>query len=82
MTVPNQPVKMVPVDAKTIEAVGYVVSERELYVKFRSTPAMCFEDVPNFRFRGFMSAPRKDAYYNTFIKNSFLAKEVQLPAEV
>jgi KTSC domain len=80
MTTPNQPVKLVPVNAKMFDAVGYIVSERELYVKFRGSPALCFNDVPNFRFQGLLAAPRKDAYYNTFIKNSFLAKEVQLPA--
>jgi hypothetical protein len=79
MTTPYQPVKLVPVDAKTFEAVGYVVPERELYVKFRGSPMLCFADVPNFRYRGLLAAPRKDAYYNTFIKNSFLAKEVQSP---
>ncbi len=79
MAGPDQPVKMVLVNAKTFDAVGYVLSERELYVKFRGAPALRFADVPSFRYQGLLAAPRKDAYYNTFIKNSFLAREAHLP---
>ena len=72
-------VKMVPVDADTFEAVGYVIGARQLYIKFRTTPALVFNNVPGFRFEGLMAAPRKDAYYNTFIKNFFVSKPAQLP---
>lgn len=72
-------VKMVPVDADLFEAVGYVSSARQLYIKFRTTPAMVFNNVPGFRYDGLMAAPRKDAYYKTFIQNFFVSKNVELP---
>ena len=73
------PVRMVPVDANTFEAVGYSSAGRQLYIKFRSSPAMVFNNVPGFRYDGLLNAPRKDAYYDTFIKNFFLSKPAQLP---
>jgi hypothetical protein len=81
MTLPGQPppVKMVPVDASTFESVGYVLSTRRLYIKFRNSPALFFEGVPGFRFQGLMGAPRKDAYYSTYIKDRFLTKEAPPP---
>jgi hypothetical protein len=78
---PGQPVmRMIPVDAKAFEAVGYSDYTRQLYIKFRDSPTLCFEDVPHFRHSGLMAAPRKDAYYATYIKDRFLAKEVTPPA--
>lgn len=72
-------VKMVPVDADLFEAVGYVSSGRQLYIKFRNSSSMVFNNVPGFRYDGLMAAPRKDAYYKTFIQNIFLSKPAQLP---
>ena len=74
-----QQIKLVLVDANMFESVGYVDVTRRLYIKFRSTPTLCFEKVPRFRYSGLISAPRKDAYYNTFIKNQFLSKAIELP---
>ncbi len=78
MTMPGlpgqAPVKMTAVDAKEIESVGYVPASRQLIIKFRGAPAMCFDGVPGFRFQGLMSAPRKDAYFSTYIRNKFLTK--------
>jgi hypothetical protein len=71
---------MVRVEADTFEAVGFAPTARELYIKFRHTPAMCYKNVPGFRYEGLLAAPRKDAYYKTFIENKFLTKPVQLPA--
>ena len=76
----GQPIRMVSVDAKTFESVGYSDATRELYIKFRAARTFCYNDVPRFRHQGLMNAPRKDAYFNTFIKNSFLAKEADPPA--
>lgn len=78
---PGQPgaVRMVPVDADTFEAIGYASAVRQLYIKFRNQEALVFNNVPGFRYDGLMNAPRKDAYYNTFIKNFFLSKPAQLP---
>jgi hypothetical protein len=70
---------MVPVEADLFEAVGYVVGARQLYVKFRNAPALCFNNVPGFRYEGLLAAPRKDAYYKAFIQNFFISKAVELP---
>jgi len=67
----------VPVDADLFEAVGYVPKVRRLYVKFLNSPALCFHDVPGFRYEGLLAAPRKDAYYRTFIKDRFLTKPLE-----
>ena len=77
MSIPGQPiVKWVSVDANKFDAVGYVMAGRKLYVKFRNAPTLCYEGVPGFRYQGLLTAPRKDAYFDSFIKSSFLAKEV------
>jgi len=72
-------VRMVPVDADTFESVGYVLKGKLLYVKFRNSPALVFINVPSFRYDGLMAAPRKDAYYDTFIKNFFVSKPAPVP---
>lgn len=71
---------MLPVEADSFEAVGYLAGTRQLVIKFQRPPTLCFENVPRFRFDGLMDAPRKDAYFDTFIKNHFLHKEVTLPS--
>ena len=75
-------IKMVPVDADTFDAVGYNSSTRMLYIQFRLPhPAgVSFANVPGFRFDGLMAAPRKEAYFKTFIQNRFIEKPVELPA--
>ena len=65
-----------PVDAQMFESIGYSNSTRQMFVKFRGSPPMCFDGVPGFRFQGLMSAPRKDAYFKTYIKDRFQAKEL------
>ena len=55
---------MVPVEADLFESVGYVTGARQLYIKFHKSPALCFNNVPGFRYEGLLAAPRKDAYYN------------------
>jgi hypothetical protein len=69
-----RPFKMVPVDADLFESVGFVDSTHCLFIKFRNGPTQCFEKVPRFRFQGLIAAPRKDAYYKSFIQNQFLTK--------
>lgn len=73
---------MVPVEADLFEAIGYVVGVRQLYIKFRKPPALVFNNVPGFRYEGLLNAPRKDAYYNTFIKNFFISKPAELPPPI
>ena len=72
-------VKMIPVDADKFESVGYMLKGKLLYIKFRNSPTLVFNNVPGFRFDGLMAAPRKDAYYDTFIKNFFISKPAELP---
>lgn len=68
------PVKWAAVDAELIESVGYEDLTHTLYLKFRDGNTLRFQKVPHFRFSGLMSAPRKDAYYKTFIKEQFLSR--------
>jgi hypothetical protein len=75
-------VKMVPVDAETFEAIGYVLKGKLLYIKFRNSPPLVFNNVPGFRYDGLLAAPRKDAYFATFIKNFFVSKPAELPQAV
>ncbi len=82
MELPGQPVKLVPVDADEFGSVGFTDASHNLYVRFRDSSTLCFEKVPRFRFQGLLAAPRKDAYYRTFIKDKFLAKTVQLPPQL
>ena len=77
-----QAVKMVPVTADLFDAVGYVTGARQLFIRFRKPPALVFNNVPGFRYEGLLNAPRKDAYYNTFIKNFFICKPVELPPQM
>jgi KTSC domain len=81
MATPAEPVKFTPVEADLFEAIGYVPRTRQLYIKFRTSPALCFNNVPGFRYEGLLSAPRKDAYYRTFIKDRFVTKPVELPLQ-
>jgi hypothetical protein len=76
MALPNSNLKMVGVESNLFESVGYIDSTREMYIKFKNSPMLCIADVPRFRFNGLMTAPRKDAYYTTYIKDRFLAKPV------
>lgn len=74
-------IKMVPVHADAFDSVGYNSSNRSLVINFRlpQPHAVCFQNVPGFRHDGLMAAPRKDAYFKTFIQNRFLEKPVELP---
>jgi len=82
MSIPGLPgVKMTRVDADLFESIGYTPSNRRLYIKFRNSPTVYYEGVPNFRVQGLLTAPRKDAYFRSFIKDHFLTKEVP-PAPV
>jgi len=72
-------VTMMPVDANMFESVGYTMTSRKLFIKFRDAATVCFEGVPGFRYQGLLSAPRKDAYYKTYIKDQYLAKALPPP---
>jgi hypothetical protein len=71
-------IKFVTVDASAFESVCYVVGSRQLYIKFRDNQTtLCFTNVPGFRYEGLLAAPRKDAYYKTFIENQFMTSQVK-----
>jgi len=78
MDIQTQPFKMVPVDADLFESVGFVDTTHCMFIKFKDGSTMCFEKVPRFRMQGLLAAPRKDAYYKSFIQNQFLSKPVQM----
>ena len=72
----TQAMKFVTVEADLFQSVYYDEINHTLYMKFRDSPTLKFEKVPRFRYNGLMGAPRKDAYFKTFIKNQFLTKPV------
>lgn len=74
MSLPVSGFKMVPVEADSFTSVGYIPGARQLYVTFLRGETIVYDNVPGFRYEGLMAAPRKEAYFKTFIKNSFLAK--------
>jgi hypothetical protein len=76
----HQVIKLLELEGtKMVESVSYNDATRILYVKYCDNKgAMCFEDVPKFRYNGLMSAPRPDAYFATYIRNLFLSKPVTL----
>jgi hypothetical protein len=74
-------VTMMPVEAKMFESVGYALTSRKLFIKFRDASTMCFEGVPGFRFQGLMASPRKDAYYKAYIKDLYLVKVLPPPSQ-
>lgn len=67
-------IKMMAVDEDSFVAFGYASSKRELHVTLRDSGTVIFQNVPGFRYEGLLAAPRKEAYFKTFIKNNFLAK--------
>ena len=66
-------VKMVPVEADSFVAVGYAVTARQLFITFKKGGTLVYSNVPGFRFDGLMAAPRKEAYFKTFIKDVFIS---------
>jgi hypothetical protein len=65
--------KLAPVDADLFESVGYEDLTHTLYLKLRDGTTVRFQKVPRFRYMGLLGAPRKDAYFMTFIKDQFLS---------
>jgi len=74
-------VKMVPVEADSFVAVGYATTARKLYITFQKGDTLIYDNVPGFRFEGLMAAPRKEAYFKTFIKDVFISKPGQPPVK-
>jgi hypothetical protein len=81
MAIPVETVKMVTVDEDSFVAFGYASSKRQLHVTLRNNTTLVFQNVPGFRYEGLLAAPRKEAYYKTFIQNAFLAKPAPPPAQ-
>jgi hypothetical protein len=76
MDTASQHAKLVSVDADSFESVGYEDLTHTLYLKLRDGGTLRFQKVPRFRYTGLLGAPRKDAYYKTFIKDHFLSSPV------
>jgi len=75
-------VKMMPVESDLFESIGYQIGTRQLYIKFRNSPTVCFSNVPGFRYEGLLAAPRKDAYFKTFIKDVYISKTAQVAPQI
>ena len=76
METQTQSVKLVPMEMEGFAAVGYDPNSRCLFMKLRDGTTVRLEKVPQFRYSGLLSSPRKDAYYRAFIKDQFLSKLV------
>jgi hypothetical protein len=72
----SQGLKLAPVDADLFESVGYEDLTHTLFLKLRDGTTLRFQKVPRFRYTGLLGAPRKDAYFRTFIKDHFLSAQV------
>ena len=81
MPVPVAIVKMMPVEADSFTAIGYAPGARELYIAFQSGTTLRYANVPGFRYEGLQTAPRKEAYFKTFIKDVFLSKPGKPPGQ-
>jgi len=73
-------VKMIPADEDSFVAFGYAAPARQLHITLRNQTTLIYQNVPGFRYEGLLAAPRKEAYYKTFIQNAFLAKPAPGPA--
>jgi len=73
MDISPHSVRLTAIEADLIESVGYEDLTHTLYVKLHDGTTLRFQKVPRFRYQGFLGAPRKDAYYKTFIKDQFLS---------
>jgi len=61
--------EMVAVDSSSIEAVGYVPDQQELYVRFaKSRATYVYYGVEKWEFEEFQQADSKGTYCNTRIK--------------
>jgi hypothetical protein len=72
---------MVPVEADSFTSVGYAFSSRQLYITFRDGATLAYQNVPGFRYEGLLAAPRKEAYFKTFVQNAFLSKAAPPPVQ-
>ena len=72
MGISTHSVKLTAVEADQLESAGYEDLTHTLYLKFRDGPTLRFQKVPRFRYQGLLGAPRKDAYFRTFIKDQFM----------
>ena len=81
MAIPVQSVKMITVDEDSFTAFGYAAGNRTLYITFRNGTSLAYQNVPGFRYEGMVAAPRKEAYFKTFIQNNFLSKAATPPGQ-
>ena len=82
MPLPVAAVKMVPVAEDSFVAVNYMAPARQLRIAFRNGTTLLCHNVPGFRYDGWLAAPRKEAYFKTFIEHQFLAQPAPPPDKV
>ena len=81
MPLPVPVVKMMPVEADTFVAIGYAANTRQLFITFAKGGTLVYANVPGFRYDGLLAAPRKEAYFKTFVKDIFISKPGQPPGQ-
>lgn len=68
--------EMTFIDSTNIEAIGWDMEARELYVQFRSGRTYIYSDVSAETYQEFMQADSKGSYLNREIKPHFDCREM------
>lgn len=69
---------MVPVDSSNIEAIGFDLENKDLYIKFHTTRIYKYNPVTHEGFLAFLNAPSIGKYFFANIKNNPTISYVQL----
>ncbi|CAN5750570.1 MAG: KTSC domain-containing protein [Actinomycetota bacterium] len=67
---------MLPVDSSSIERIGYVGYDRELYIEFRNGRLYVYEGVPAWVHVELLQAGSRGSYLNTEIKPNHAYRHV------
>lgn len=59
---------MLPVDSSSIDMIGYVEHNQELFIQFRNGGMYVYEGVPAWVYVALMQAESRGSYLNTEIK--------------
>lgn len=63
-------VKMIPVQSSNLQAVGYDVSEKRLYVRFLNGSEYVYFNVPENIYQGLMQAASHGQFLDRFVKKA------------
>jgi hypothetical protein len=66
---------MVFVDSSSVEAIGYDVDERELWVQFHGGRTYVYSEVPEEVYQEFVQADSKGSYFNRELKPNYAWRE-------